>query len=93
MSLPQRMTITLSQTVPTPCSAQRPKTGQMMHIFITLHPIPTHDQSTLEVVFTPSWEQEHTSELNIPYTHIESPLNIFLGNVALLFLFSSSEDN
>ena len=81
MSLPQRMTITLSQDCADShvlLSTPQDWTDDT-HFSVTI-PSNTqaHDQSTLEVVFTPSWEQEHASELNVPYTHIESPLNIFL---------------
>ena len=80
MSLPQRMTIALSQDCADShvlLSAPQDWTDDA-HFSVTLPSNTCHDQSTLEVVFTPSWEQEHTSELNIPYTHIESPLKIFL---------------
>lgn len=81
MSLPQSMTITLSQDCADPhvlLSAPQDWTDDS-HFSITL-PSSTQaqDQSLLEVLFTPSWEQEHVSTLNIPYTHIQSPLNVIL---------------
>lgn len=34
------------------------------------------EEASLSLVFTPSWEQEHFAHLNIPYTHLESPLSL-----------------
>ena len=81
MSLPQSMTITLSQECSDPhvlLNTPQEWTNDP-HFSVTL-PSSTQaqDQSILEVIFTPSWEQEHTSSLNIPYTHIQSPLTIVL---------------
>ena len=82
MSLPQRMTITLTQNCADPhvlLNAPQEWVDDT-HFSVTL-PSSTQaqDQSSLEIEFKPSWEQNHTSELRIPYTHIQSPLTISLA--------------
>lgn len=81
MSLPQTTTITLSQDCMDPhILLNNPQEWMDDPHFSVSLPQSTRieDQGTLDIVFTPSWEQEHSSILSIPYTHTLSPLQLTL---------------
>ena len=81
MSLPQSATLVLSQDCIDPhVLLNNPQEWVADPHFSVQLPTSTRieDQNTLEVVFTPSWEQLHSDTLSIPYTHPLSPLQITL---------------